>query len=134
KELLEPERVNTPSDNDLDAAADAKTDPDRAWNNFKDVYLKEAESFHDELGVYAHPATRRFYGSRLHTAETIRMEIESNWVRSESYPTRLFRGFLRAANGDDMQAVLQDPDGNGDGTVPVFSAMFPTAAVSGDPP
>jgi hypothetical protein len=52
------------------------------------------------------------------------MVVESNWVRSENYPTRLFRGFVRAADGSSMQAVLQDPDGNGDGTVPVSSAMF----------
>src|SRR5205085_5693406 len=48
--------------------------------------------------------------------------IESNWVRSDPYPTRGFRGFFTDAGGHDMQAVLQDPAGGGDGTVPIFSA------------
>lgn len=133
KNLLVPERVDTPAENDIDAQVEGNFDPDAAWNNYKDVYLKEAEAFHNDLGVYKHPVTKRFWGAGLDTAETIRLEIESNWVRSESYPTRGFRGFLRGADGAKLQAVLQDPDGNGDGTVPVYSAMSPNTESSGDP-
>ena len=47
--------------------------------------------------------------------------VESNWVRWDPYPDQRFRGFFTNAAGDDMQAVLQDPAGDGDGTV-VFSS------------
>jgi hypothetical protein len=54
--------------------------------------------------------------------------VESNWVRSDPYPVRGFRGFFTNAEGKSMQAVLQDPvrdgdKGDGDGTVVRSSAQ-----------
>ena len=45
-------------------------------------------------------------------------------MRSDNYPTRGFRGFLRDQEGSSLQAVLQDPTGKGDGTVPIMSSSF----------
>lgn len=107
----------------LDDVAEAGMGSGPAWSNYLSL-LSEAESFHDALGSRQHPQTWTFHGTGLATAETVRMFDESNWVRSENYPTRGFRGFFRAADGSARQAVLQDPSGDGDGTVPTSSALM----------
>jgi hypothetical protein len=121
-DLLTPERRRTPG-NSLDQLKEKMRWIGHHWDDYLS-YLKEAEDFHDALGDYRHPSTRRFHGIGLHTAEWIELRSESNWFQSDSYPTRGFRGFFRDARGSSMQAVLQDPAGDGDGTVPVYSATF----------
>jgi len=91
-----------------------------AWNSYIEQ-LDKAKSFHGSLGVRGHPNTFTFWGTGHASAGTIRLNVTSNWVREESYPTRGFRGFFRDAEGSSMQAVLADPAGPGDGTVPVSS-------------
>ncbi len=103
----------------LAAAAPPHGDP---WQQYLDM-LKLAESFHDQLGMYQHPHTFCFTGVNHKTADIIELRIESNLVRSDPYPKRGFRGFFTDAAGKDMQAVLQDPAGDGDGTVPRSSAQ-----------
>lgn len=123
-DLLTPEVVpatpgGTRSANDdlADAMSPAGT---AAWSSYT-ALLDKAKSFHGSLGVRHHPNTFTFWGTGHASAGTIRMNVTSNWVRSESYPTRGFRGFFRDAEGSSMQAVLADPAGPGDGTVPVSS-------------
>ena len=123
-DLLDPGHVAMPpsgppsaTDNNALAGAAAPS----AWDQYIDL-LSIAESFHDTLGTQAHPQTFCFRGIGHHTADVVELRIESNWVRSEPYPIRGFRGFFVDAHGKDMQAVLQDPAGSGDGTVPVSSA------------
>lgn len=122
-ELLTPGDVKTKTANALDDQSDALAPVQAPWTNYLS-YLAEAEAFLDQLGTYRHPRTWWFNGTGLATAETARFELGSNWVRSDSYPTRGFRGFLRGADGSDLQAVLQDPEGDGDGTVPATSSSF----------
>jgi pimeloyl-ACP methyl ester carboxylesterase len=107
----------------LDDVAEAAAGPGAAWDRYLG-FVDEAESFHDDLAGRQHPATWTFWGSGLNTAEQVRMFDESNWVRSDPYVTRGFRGFFRDAGGSSRQAVLQDPDGDGDGTVPTHSARM----------
>jgi pimeloyl-ACP methyl ester carboxylesterase len=136
--LLTPERVDTPDVSSMDTEAAAHSD-DSAWSSYLG-YLAEAESFQQAVGSYMHPNTWRFHGTDLTTADGIQMVTESNWVRSDSYPENWviggggFRGFFRDADGDDMQAVLQDPAGVGDGTVPVHSATLGDGSASPGPP
>jgi hypothetical protein len=121
--LLTPEGVGEKSSCTLDDMSDAMTAPEAAWNGFL-ANLAEAEAFLDELGTYRHPKTWWFNGGGLDTAEGASYKLSSNWVRSENYPTRGFRGFLRGEDGSSMQAVLQGPTGKGDGTVPLMSSSF----------
>jgi hypothetical protein len=125
KNLLSPDEqgVRETPGNDLDQLADRMRDPEGPWNDYL-KYLGEAKSFHSDVGEYVHPRTLRFHGKGLPTAHTVTLQVESNWVRSENYPTRGFRGFFRGPNGASMQAVLQDPRGDGDGTVPTWSATM----------
>jgi hypothetical protein len=106
---------------------------DAAWKRFLG-YLAEAETFHEQIGSYKHPNTWRFHGFGLYTTENVEMKVESNWVRSENYPTRGFRGFFRANGGSPMQAKLQPPTGDGDGTVPTSSATFNDPSNANQPP
>lgn len=96
---------------------------DDPWSSYLGL-LATAEGFHAALGTYTHPFTYAFYGYGEDTAEFIRFDVESNWVWSEPYRTRGFLGFFRNEKGKDMQAVMQDPSGSGDGTVPFSSASF----------
>ena len=123
-DLLNPGHISgtpsgPPAATDNNALADAAAPND--WDEYIDL-LSRAEAFHDALGMQAHPQSFCFRGVGHHTADVIELRIESNWVRSDPYPTRGFRGFFADAQGKDMQAVLQDPSGGGDGTVPVSSA------------
>lgn len=124
--LLAPGRGETGSGNALDDLLGGAFDP---WASYLGL-LAQAENFHHALGTYTHPCTYSFHGRRLPTAEFIHFKCESNWVWSDPYRTRGFLGFYRNARGEDMQAVLQDPAGVGDGTVSVASATF----LGGPPP
>jgi hypothetical protein len=119
-------------ENVLDGASEV-TNP---WEQYLRM-LQIAETFHDRLKVRRHPRTFCFRGTGHDTAERIELRIESNWVRSDPYPTRGFRGFFIDPDGGRMQAVLQDPAGDGDGTVPLASASALDDASRpppGDPP
>jgi hypothetical protein len=122
-ELLTPEKVVAPAPNARDAGSLLLLRPGTPWDGYL-ANLAQAESLLDGLGTYRHPKTWWFNGGGLDTAEGASYELSSNWVRSDNYPTRAFRGFLRDGEGSDMQAVLQDPVGVGDGTVPVMSSSF----------
>ncbi|MCU0970014.1 MAG: hypothetical protein MUF03_14610 [Rubrivivax sp.] len=134
-DLLDPGRpaADAPAaEGDLDALLGGAVDPWASYLSLLDV----AESFHDGLDTYTHPHTFHFHGRGLKTAEFVRFECETNWLWSDPYRTRGFKGFYRDARGRDMQAVLQDPAGDGDGTVPVSSATFqggPALPDPGDP-
>jgi pimeloyl-ACP methyl ester carboxylesterase len=121
--LLTPKDVETKTSNSLDDKSDDMLPPDAAWKGYL-ANLAEAEAFLDELGTYRHPKTWWFNGGGLTTAETSGYDLESNWMRSDSYPTRGFRGFLRGPDGSKKQAILKEADGTGDGTVPIMSSSF----------
>lgn len=125
-DLLRP-GVNGPADDDnaIDAVIGEAAS---AWDSYLGL-LAQAEAFHDALGTYTHPNTRYLWGTGHKTAESIHFKAESNWVRSDPYPSRGFRGFYRNTAGEQMQARLQDPAGDGDATVPVSSATFAGADV-----
>jgi len=50
------------------------------------------------------------------------MKVEWAATPVQNYRTRGFAGQFTTADGWDMKAILQDPAGSGDGTVPVYSA------------
>jgi len=126
--LLRPgENAPADDDNAIDAVIGEAVPP--AWFSYLGL-LAQAETFHDALGTYTHPNTRYLWGTGHKTAETIQFKAESNWVRSDPYPSRGFRGFYRNAAGGQMQALLQDPHGDGDATVPVSSATFASAEIA----
>lgn len=123
-DLLDPDPATT-TRSDPPAATDnnalSQASGSSAWTGYLQL-LALAESFHDLLGKKAHPRTFCFRGIGHKTADVVELRIESNWTRSDPYPVRGFRGFFTDANGKDMQAVLRNPAGDGDGTVPVSSA------------
>jgi hypothetical protein len=135
--LLAPENVRTPSDSELDKLSEKMCSADSDWGWYNS-YLDEAESFHDKLRDYLHPSSWRFHGSNCVTAERNELRIEpSPWAESYnySYPAQGFFGFFRGSEGTMMQAMLQNPDGDGDGTVPVSSAtMLGTVHPAPGPP
>lgn len=135
-DLLDPGQTNTQSPghpaNSHDAL-DADHPPGRdPWDQYMRM-LSIAESFHDQLQNQAHSQTYTFRGIGHTTSDVVELAIQSNWVRSEPYPERGFRGFFTNASGSSMQAVLQDPAGDGDGTVAKSSAASTTLAPAGKP-
>ncbi|MFN0101336.1 MAG: lipase family alpha/beta hydrolase [Bryobacteraceae bacterium] len=121
-DLLNPENTVPEGGNRRDRINAELNDP---WPAYLRV-LDKAEALHNDLspdaGPKHHPQTLCVAGTGHKTADNCVMIVESNWVRSDPYPTQGFRGFFTDPNGDDMQAVLQDPAGKGDGTVPFSSA------------
>jgi len=121
-DLLNPDNAVVPGGNRRDRINADLNDPWPAYLRS----LDKAESLHDLLspsqGPLQHPQTFAVSGTGHDTAHVVELAIESNWVRSDSYPSKGFRGFFNDANGDRMQAVLQEPTGEGDGTVPLSSA------------
>ncbi len=91
------------------------------WDKYLTV-LGKAENFHNELGTKVHPTTYTFHGTGHKTADRVEMITESVWVEWDSYPKRGFRGRFKNKKGEDRRALLQDPAGTGDGTVPISSA------------
>jgi pimeloyl-ACP methyl ester carboxylesterase len=94
-----------------------------AWTEYLRV-LQIAETFHDTLGKDAHPVTFciRGTGKPSGTCDVVRFEVTTNWIQTVVYGNQGFRGLFQDSSGNNMQAVLQDPDGAGDGTVPSSSA------------
>lgn len=125
--LLRPTDVKAKPKNADDETALASERESDAWTGYL-ANLAEAESLLDDLDTYRHPKTWWFNGSDLTTAETVSFEFSSNWMRSEHYPSRGFRGFLRGTEGKSMQARIKDPVGSGDGTVPTNSSSFNSKA------
>jgi pimeloyl-ACP methyl ester carboxylesterase len=121
--LLRPTDVKTKPKNADDETALAARIPSAAWTAYL-ANLAEAESLLDALGTYRHPKTWWFNGSERTTAETVSFELSENWMRSEHYPSRGFRGFLRGTGGKSMQAQFKDAEGSGDGTVPTTSSNY----------
>jgi hypothetical protein len=119
--LLDPGNVapEAPNARDRMDASTLSSDPWAAFLTTLDV----AERFHDALGKKTHSRTFCVRGVGHKTADVIEMRVESNWVRSDPYPARGFRGFFTNAKGKSMQAVLQDPAGDGDATVVRSSAV-----------
>jgi hypothetical protein len=100
-----------------------------AWTEYLRV-LQIAETFHETLKKSAHPVTfcMRGTGKPTGTADRIEFAIESNWLQTVVYGNQEFRALFTDSNGKNMQAVLQDPAGAGDGTVPSSSAGALNAA------
>ncbi len=130
--LLDPDNAGPPpqpkpggqaaaADDDDFNAIDRDNPPVDPWQQYLRM-LAIAKDFHARLGTAAHPHTHCLRGTRHSTADVIRLQIESYWVRRGSYQTRGFFGYLRDDQGEKMRAVLQPPDGDGDGTVPLWSA------------
>lgn len=119
-DLLDPGKIVSESapgsNNDLDARKDSP------WGRYKDV-LGLAERMHDQLGDIHHPQTFCSRGYMHLTADAVELRVEERPLTTfRNYPLQGFRGFFRSADGDRMQAVLQEPAGDGDGTVPLGSA------------
>jgi len=120
--LLNPRRV-VGEGNEFDGLSADEYDP---WANYLGL-LKIAETLHDDLspptGPKQHPQTLCISGTGRHTATVVELRLESNWGRSDPYPNQGFRGLLHDDAGHNRQAVLQDPADDGDGTVPLLSAI-----------
>ena len=118
--LLAPGESQRESDpGSIDADSDAgQRDP---WSLYLG-YLAIAESFHDRLGTSAHPHSFCFTGIGHKTVDIVEMKVEWAATPVQNYRTRGFAGEFTTADGWDMKAILQDPAGAGDGTVPTYSA------------
>lgn len=132
-DLLDPQdrpNTNRGTNNDLDAASGGVCgDP---WLEYLRV-LKMAEKLHDDLRKRIHPSTLCIAGTGHRTADVVELRVESNWVHSDPYGSPGsaigFKGLYRDASGKDKMAVMQEPDGEGDGTVAKSSAT----ALNGSP-
>jgi hypothetical protein len=133
--LLDPEN-QPPSGNNENEALDAASGLS-PWNAYLNV-LGIAESFHDNVGLAAHPYTLCLHGTGRDTADIVELDVQKddtwfNWRRN-SYPDQGFKGYFTDANGNKRVAVLQnfqhqnDGTDDGDGTVPVSSATALDAA------
>ena len=122
-DLLNPANQASQEGDEFDAMGAEKKDP---WTAYLG-YLALAEALHDELsppsGPKQHERTLCLSGTEFKTADVIELRIETEFFRWEPYPDKGFRGFFRNAEGDSMQAVLQDPAGDGDSTVVLSSAI-----------
>jgi len=107
--------------NRLDRMTDQLVARAQAWKEYNGR-LDRAEEFHDELGDYQHPQTFNLRGIGQPTADVVELRIESVGKVDNPYPKREFRGFFRNSKGKLKRAVLQQPEGDGDGTVPRSSA------------
>jgi hypothetical protein len=102
-------------------------------------YLRQAEQFHDRLGLYVHPNTCQFYSSGLASPDRIvysRRNLLENFRKGmqQSYPI-CFSNYgsyqvyldekdmmLSDYRGASSVITLEPPNGSGDGTVPDSSA------------
>lgn len=119
-DLLDPGNTLTPTNADDAALNAARPDP---WAQFI-AMLKLAEDFHDHLSLKAHLHTLSVRGTGRTTADAIEFREESTSILtgSDVYDTREFRAFFNDGAGEKMQSKLQDPQGDGDGTVVQSSA------------
>ena len=102
------------------------------WQQYLNA-INNCEALHKDLAQKTHPMTFTFHGTGQTTTDKIRMEVESMLIHRNSYPTRGFRGYFEIAVGKEKKAVLQDPDGTGDGTVPVSSSTSLDKGAQGPP-
>lgn len=105
----------------LDEASDSNTVS--PWAQYMS-YLAIAKSFHSRLGVAAHPHTFSFAGTGHTTTDIVEMQVEWRGRPIQNYRTRGFAGEYTDADGWDRKAILQDPSGTGDGTVPLHSSRI----------
>lgn len=139
-DLLDPENVLWEA-RSANNALDSQFPPSRvAWLQYLTM-LDLAETFHDTLGQQTHPNTFCFWGTGHKTADVIEMKVGSLGVglnpypETDPYPVRGFRGFFTDARGVRLMAVLQDPSGDGDGTVAASSGAAlnaPKKPIPGD--
>jgi hypothetical protein len=125
--LLNPENQPPSGTNENETlAGDSSSSP---WDAYLNI-LGIAETFHDNLGLSAHPNTLCLHGTGHDTADVVEFDVENeSWYnRRSSYRSQGFRGFFTDDAGNKRIAVLQDSHrqndgtGDGDGTVPVSSA------------
>jgi pimeloyl-ACP methyl ester carboxylesterase len=118
----------------------------RAWSRFRG-HLKNAERFHAALGDYRHPLTHHIYGTKNATVETVTLKIDKRLRRSkvpfgtggmgrswktfadESDERGTFKVFFGPETDRDhftQQSCMQmgPPEGDGDSTVPRYSATY----------
>jgi pimeloyl-ACP methyl ester carboxylesterase len=132
--LLSPSRSTAPPANAEDAMIEQMNPASTPWEEYLD-YLGQAEQFHDQLAGYLrHPQTWRFHGTGLKSPDEVRLTLDAAWRKRDSYPDSGFRGYLRTHEGKLMKSVLQDPTGDGDGTVPTSSATCNHGPESPSPP
>ena len=124
-DLLDPGRVDS-KDNDGDKdslnsiASDISESP---WEQYS-TQINKAESFHRDLKDQMHDNTFCFHGIGHTSTSRIEFKTESVIVEWDAYPKRGFRGRFENDNAgkkEQRRALLQDPDGQGDGTVPTAS-------------
>ena len=119
--LLNPDQHTPTGGNAHDAMDAAAARPPDPWNQYLNV-LGTAERFHDSLGLKAHPHTLCLRGTGYSTADVIEFQVQSETKQKSSYPKQGFKGYFTDANGKLMSGVLQNPSGEGDGTVVLSSA------------
>lgn len=118
--LLDPElsSAEDPAPDSLDALESALRPS--SWNQYLKV-LAQAESFQKAIGDKCHPSTYTFHGVGHASSDRIEYVMENYWVDRDAYRNGGFWGRLVPGQGK-LRGVLQSPDGDGDGTVPVSSA------------
>jgi uncharacterized Zn-binding protein involved in type VI secretion len=94
------------------------------WSSYIST-LKRVQEFHDWLGDFTHARTISIAGTNHTTVDTVEYIVETDYLRSlrSQYRNGGFRAEFRTPSGTPMQAELQDPEGEGDGTVPLASAF-----------
>jgi hypothetical protein len=109
-----------PGDNDAIAHTAPAGD---AW----DIYIKnldDAKAFHGALNGRTHHKRFTFHGVGFPSADVVELHVEPrSRVGFIVYKDPGFQGYFRDAEGNRMQAIMQRPSGDGDGTVPVVSAV-----------
>lgn len=89
------------------------------WDQYL-ICLRQGEAFHEKLGTKIHPTTYMFHGTGSNkTADRIVMITEPEKKVLAAYKKRKFRGRFTNAAGKATRAVLQKPNGSGDGTVSI---------------
>ena len=125
--LIDPDLLDpsfTPSTSTTENLSDGDTEDGDNQNQPWDHYLNElakAEAFHQQLGLKYHSNTFAFHGFGHDSADKIEMQVESVWLEKNPYPKRGFRGRYLNDKGEKRRAILQQPAGRGDGTVPSSS-------------
>jgi hypothetical protein len=102
--------------------ADTSVGQPLPWSRYEG-YLATAKSFHERLRAEAHPNTFSFAGSGHPTVDVVELRAEWRATPITNYRTRGFAAQFTSAEGRDMKALLQEPQGPGDGTVPLTSAQ-----------
>ena len=103
-----------------------KSKPAMDWAKYKEL-LGMAESFHGKLKLYIHGTCQVFYGTGHPSADSVSFR-KLAWYQEATNPmifgneTSKGEYIARVKEGDDsFRVMLNDPSGDGDGTVPAFS-------------